>query len=84
MGKCDSVELLGVAGVTVMGGAPILAGFSSWNPSRFSQGRLEKAPPCGAGWGRETAGTTKSFPLIFHTEQKAKSSWEREPSKLVA
>ena len=53
-----------------------LAGFSSWNPTRSSQGKLEKALLCGAGWGRETAGIEKSFPLIFHTKQKAKSAGE--------
>ena len=79
-GQINSMKFLmaGGEGVIIMWGAPTLAGFSSWKPIRFSQGRLEKAPPCGGGWGWETSGTAKSLSLILHTEQKAKSAGERE------
>lgn len=56
MGKSNSMKLMG--GYSHAG---ILASFSSWNPTRLSQGRLEKAPLCGAGWSRETASTLNPF-----------------------
>ena len=68
MSKCDNMKFLGL---TVMKSSQSGSHFL-WNPIRLSQGRLEKAPLHSAGLGREKIDTAKSFPLIFHPEQKAK------------
>ena len=64
--------------VTFMGELLLLLALPPGNQSGSPREDWRKLPRLGGGdWGRETSGTEKSLPLIFHTEQKANSAGER-------